>query len=223
MRVIATIEQSEVVEEILTHLRPCSALSQSKGPVPAHSPAVATLAAYAGHWSLGAVASHNVMPGCRDGRRGPVGSGPGPPVFRPSFVLTATGGVRETPCQFWRSLEGGRRTTPAGPWGVHGPAGTRIAARPQRQIPITSFWLRCRRAVAQLPGVRWPVPVHYHRASRRRPSRARVFVGDKRNVPQRVYTRHGSMKAAKGARLQAEGQRAAAHRAFGAQEELHRH
>ena len=31
------------------------------------------------------------------------------------------------------------------------------------------------------------------------------------------------MKAARGARLEAEGQRAAVHRAFGAQEELHRH
>jgi hypothetical protein len=51
MRIIAFIEQPEVIEQILAHLGLCSALSLSKGPAPAHSPPagvpVATLAATA--------------------------------------------------------------------------------------------------------------------------------------------------------------------------------
>jgi len=38
MRIIAFIEQPEVIEKILTHLGLCSALSWSKGPASAHSP-----------------------------------------------------------------------------------------------------------------------------------------------------------------------------------------
>lgn len=45
MRIIAFIEQPEVIAKILTHLGLCSALRQSKGPAPAHSPPVLSLAA----------------------------------------------------------------------------------------------------------------------------------------------------------------------------------
>jgi hypothetical protein len=45
MRIIAFIEQPEVIAKILTHLGLCSALSQSKGPAPAQSPPVESIAA----------------------------------------------------------------------------------------------------------------------------------------------------------------------------------
>ena len=40
MRIIACIDQAEVIEKILTHLGLCPALSLSKGPAPTHSPPV---------------------------------------------------------------------------------------------------------------------------------------------------------------------------------------
>ena len=45
MRIIAFIEQPAVIEKILIHLGLCSALSQSKGPILAHSPPTASVAA----------------------------------------------------------------------------------------------------------------------------------------------------------------------------------
>jgi len=45
MRILAVIEQLEVIAKILAHLGLCSALSQSKGPTRVHSPPVEAVAA----------------------------------------------------------------------------------------------------------------------------------------------------------------------------------
>jgi hypothetical protein len=92
MRVIAFIEQPEVIAKILAHLGLCFALSGSKGPA-AHSPPVATLAAQSSCTPFRAVTW------CRRGGQGllaPRGARTGSPITAPVLPLTAATGVPDT-------------------------------------------------------------------------------------------------------------------------------